>query len=74
MRTSLLVTVSLPPAMVKACEKIGRRHHMNRSEIMRAALRCFCEEHAALEAIRVYETEHRNGTLQKLTSLAALAA
>lgn len=73
MRTSSLVTVSLPPAMVKESERIAKRHHMTRSELMRTALRRFLEEQAALEAIKVYEQERRTGKLKTLKSLAALA-
>ncbi len=73
MRTSSLVTVSLPPAMVKASEKMAKRHHMTRSELMRTALRHFLEEQAALEATRIYEQERRTGKLKVLKSLVALA-
>ncbi|OGL72988.1 hypothetical protein A3E39_02520 [Candidatus Uhrbacteria bacterium RIFCSPHIGHO2_12_FULL_60_25] len=73
MRTSSLVTVSLPPSMVKASERVAKRHHMTRSELMRTALRYFLEEQTALEAIRVYEQERRDGKLKTLKSLAALA-
>jgi len=73
MRTSLLVTISLPPAMVKASERAAKRHHMTRSELMRTALRRFLEEQSALESVRLYEDERRAGKLKTLTSLASLA-
>ena len=72
MRTSLLVTVSLPPAMVKASMRIARRQHMTRSEIMRAALRRYLEESAALDAVAAYQTEAHAGKLKTLKSLSAL--
>ena len=72
MRTSSLVTVSLPPAMVKASERFARKQSMTRSEVVRAALRRFLEEQSALEAVQLYEKEQRHGDLKELTSLASL--
>ncbi len=57
--------------MVKASEKIAKRRHMTRSELMRTALRHFLEEQAALESIRTYEQERRAGKLKVLKSLTA---
>ena len=72
MRTSLLVTVSLPPAIVRASMRVAKRHHMTRSEIMRAALRQYLEEQSALEAITTYQAEARTGKLKKLKSLSKI--
>ena len=66
------MTISLPPAMVKESEKLAKRQHMTRSELVRTALRQFLEEHNALEAIRVAAEERRAGKLKTLKSLADL--
>ena len=55
--------------MVTASEKLAKRQCMTRSELIRAALRQFLEEHAALEAIGTYERERRSGGLKTLKSL-----
>lgn len=46
MRTSSLVTISLPPAMVAASEKTAQNQNMTRSELLRTALRRYLEETA----------------------------
>lgn len=66
MRTSALVTVSLPPTIVKEAERIARKQHMTRSEFVRAALRRYMEEHSAEEAIQAYKKEQREGMLKNL--------
>ena len=66
MRTSSLVTISLPPALVIQSEKIAKKNHMTRSELLRTALRRFIEEQSALEAIAVYERERNSGKLKTL--------
>lgn len=66
MRTTTLVTISLPPAIVKEAERIARKQHMTRSELHRAALRRYLEEQMAEEAIRVYKKELREGKLKEL--------
>ena len=73
MRTTSLVTVSLPPALVVQSEKIAKKYHMTRSELLRTALRHFIEEQQALEAVAVYEKERRTKKLKVLKgSLASL--
>lgn len=75
MRTSTLVTISLPPAMLRQSQKIAKQQKMTRSELIRAALRRYIEELDLNEAIRVYEDEKRSGTLKELKgSLADLIA
>ena len=66
MRTSSLVTISLPPALVTNAEKVARKQHMTRSELFRNALRRYLEERMADEAIRVYQKERREGKLKVL--------
>jgi predicted transcriptional regulator len=66
MRTSSLVTISLPPKLVSASEKIARKQHMTRSELMRTALRQYLEWQMAEEAIGVFEKERREGKLNEL--------
>lgn len=66
MRTSSLVTVSLPPALVAQSAKIAKKHHMTRSEFVRTALRRFIEEQNALTAVAVYDKERKAGKLKVL--------
>ncbi len=66
MRTSSLVTVSLPPSLVKVTEKEAKRMHMTRSEFMRTALRRFLEEESAKIAIAAYKKERRERSLKTL--------
>jgi Arc/MetJ-type ribon-helix-helix transcriptional regulator len=44
MRTSSLVTISLPPEMLTISEKTAQDQNMTRSELMRTALRYYLEE------------------------------
>ena len=39
MRTRIIVTISLPPAMVRQLEAVRKREHRTRSELVREALR-----------------------------------
>lgn len=66
MRTSSLVTFSIPPALIMQAERIARRQHMTRSELIRSALRRYLEELAAEESIRIYKKERRGGKLKEL--------
>ena len=66
MRTSSLVTISLPPAMVSKAEKVARTRHMTRSELMRDALRHYLEELHLDEVIRVADEELRSGKVKVL--------
>lgn len=73
MRTSSLVTISLPPALVTQSERIAKKNHMTRSELFRTALRSFIEEQNALEAVAIYKKEHGSKKLKTLKgSLASL--
>ena len=68
MRTSTLLTISLPPALASQAEKAARTQHMTRSELFRDALRNYIEELMAEEAIHVFEKERRDGKLKTLSS------
>lgn len=61
-----MVTISLPPEMVTESEKIAKRKHMTRSELLRLALRRYMEEVMAEEAIRIADQELRTGKLKVL--------
>jgi Arc/MetJ-type ribon-helix-helix transcriptional regulator len=43
MRTTQIMTVSLPPAMVRQCEEVRKRESRTRSELVREALRTYFE-------------------------------
>ena len=43
---------------------MAKKKQMTRSEFMRAALRQYLEEQDALEAVRIYEKELREGKLK----------
>jgi metal-responsive CopG/Arc/MetJ family transcriptional regulator len=71
MRTSSVVTISLPPAMAKQSATIAKKRHMTRSELMRSALRNYIEqvkheEAQADIALREYEREKKSGKLKEL--------
>lgn len=66
MRTTNLVTISLPPGLLRTSQKIATQKQMTRSELIREALRRYIEEQDALEAVRVYEQELHTGKLKKL--------
>ncbi|HLC44759.1 MAG TPA: ribbon-helix-helix domain-containing protein [Patescibacteria group bacterium] len=66
MRTSSLVTISLPPKMVAESEKVAKQQNMTRSELLRTALRFYLEETSTQEAIRIFKKEKREGKLKVL--------
>lgn len=41
MRTSQTMTVSIPPEMIKEVERVRKREHRTRSELVREALRTY---------------------------------
>ena len=57
MRTSSLVTISLPPKMLAESEKVAKRKNMTRSELLRTALRDYLEGVSALGALESYKKE-----------------
>ena len=76
MRNTSLVTISLPPAMVKESDKRAKTRQMTRSELIRAALREYLERYDAqriaweekdtMAAIKSFEREKRQGKLKVL--------
>ncbi len=76
MRNTSLVTISLPPAMVKESDHRAKTKQMTRSEFVRAALREYLdrnnakriawEEQDTLKAIRTFEREKKAGKLKIL--------
>ncbi|MBI4262178.1 ribbon-helix-helix protein, CopG family [Candidatus Uhrbacteria bacterium] len=66
MRTSSVLTISLPPSMVRDLERVTKKTQMTRSELLRAALRRFFEEENAMDAIRIANTERAQGKLKLL--------
>ncbi len=68
MRTSTIMSVSLPPAMVKDCERVAKQSHMTRSELFRSALRRYLEEIRLEGALHAAEEARKNGTMKVLKS------
>ncbi|OGH71082.1 MAG: hypothetical protein A3C90_00480 [Candidatus Magasanikbacteria bacterium RIFCSPHIGHO2_02_FULL_51_14] len=66
MRQSSVVTISLPPTLVKEVERVAKKNRMTRSELLRAALRTYFEWRDTEEAIKAFEKEKREGTLKEL--------
>ncbi len=67
MRTTSLVTISLPPEILTESERAAKRQHMTRSEFLRAALRRYLEEAKLEEALAIAEKELVLGQAKKLT-------
>ena len=44
MRTRKAMTISLPPAMVRQVERVRKREHRTRSELVREALRSYLQD------------------------------
>ena len=78
MRKTSLVTISLPPAMVKESTQLANAYQMTRSEFLRAAIRNYTEElkrkakktaweeKQALKAITMADRERKAGKLKIL--------
>jgi metal-responsive CopG/Arc/MetJ family transcriptional regulator len=76
MRNTSLVTISLPPAMVRESDKKAKLRQMTRSELIRAAIREYLGRHDAkriaweekdtLQAIKIFEREKKQGKLKVL--------
>ncbi len=56
MRTRQTMTISLPPAMVSAVEKVCKTEHRTRSELIREALRVYF---ARIQSLPVYTPTRR---------------
>ncbi|MGA3018129.1 MAG: ribbon-helix-helix protein, CopG family [Bryobacteraceae bacterium] len=50
MRTTDIMTISLPPAMVRQMEKVQKEEHRTRSELLREAWRQYFESRYAVYA------------------------
>ncbi len=76
MRSTSLVTISLPPAMVQESERLAKTKQMTRSELVRASLREYLERYNAkriaweeketMKAIKSFEREKKQGKLKVL--------
>ena len=77
MRTRKAMTISLPPAMVRQVERVRKREHRTRSELVREALRSYLEDRfpvvvptkAELAAIRRGRAAFRRGDYVSLDEL-----
>lgn len=78
MRTRQTMTVSLPPAMIQAVEKVRKLEHRTRSELVREALRTYFSSRrfpevvatpAELRAIERGRAEIRRGNYVTLDQL-----
>ena len=77
MRTRKAMTISLPPGMVQQMERVRKREHRTRSELVRAALRTYLEDRfpvvvptkAELAAIRRGRAAIRRGDYVSLDEL-----
>ena len=66
MRNTNLVTISLPPPMMREAEKIAKKEGMTRSELFRYAFRRYLEEMEMEKAIETAERELAAGKLKLL--------
>ena len=66
MRTSNVISISLPPTLVLETKRLAKKQHMTYSELLRTALREYVETPAATKAIGVYKTELAGKKLKKL--------
>ena len=67
MRTSSIVTISVPPALAIQATRLAKKKHMTKSELLRAALRRYLEELQMEEAIAIADEELKQGKLKILT-------
>lgn len=74
MRTSSILTVSLPPQMAAEAKKLAKKKQMTSSELMRTALRHYFEQVYVDEVVRTAERDFRSGKARVLPpgGLAAL--
>jgi Arc/MetJ-type ribon-helix-helix transcriptional regulator len=76
MRTTQIMTISLPPAMVRQFEEVRKRESRTRSELVREALRVYFEKRypavtptkAELAALRRGRTAFRRGDSLSLSA------
>jgi Arc/MetJ-type ribon-helix-helix transcriptional regulator len=73
MRTTKSVTISLPPAQLKAAERLAKRQHRTMSELFREGLRRLEQEEKQRPVqdlrtvIQLIQREARDNGLDKLT-------
>ena len=66
MRTSAVITMSLPTKLLAFSDRLAKKNSMTRSELIRMGLRKIAEELHAEEIIREYEQDKRAGKLKEL--------
>lgn len=66
MRTTALITISLPRTMVRDSDKVAKTKQMTRSEFIRAALRRYIEEAELANAVRIADKELAEGKMRVL--------
>lgn len=54
LRTRKLITISLPPAMLKDAEQIAAKEHRTKSELVREALRRYIDAERGWRALQRY--------------------
>lgn len=80
MRTTQILSISLPPAMLRQFEEVRKKESRTRSELVREALRAYFEERypavtptrAELAALRRGRTAFRRGDSASLTQFLVL--
>ncbi|MBI4049541.1 MAG: ribbon-helix-helix protein, CopG family [Candidatus Doudnabacteria bacterium] len=65
MRTSSLVTISLPPKILKESERAARSQNMTRSELLRTALRRYLESARRVSKKKLIQMEKEDARLWK---------
>ena len=66
MRTSNVITMSLPTKLLAASDRLAKKNSMTRSELIRMGLRKIIEELEVGEVVREYEQDKRSGKLKEL--------
>lgn len=66
MRSSVVITFSLPPVMAKQAQKLAKKQFMTLSELIRTALRNYLKELEAGEIVGNYKKEKQEGKLKEL--------
>ncbi len=66
MRTSSVISISLPTAMLKEASRLAKKSHMTRSEYLRASLRVRMEEQLFADAVLNADQARREGKMKVL--------
>lgn len=64
MRTTKIVSLSLPPAMLREAERVAKKEGRTKSELFREALRRYLQEEKLRELQRYGERQSRSLGLQ----------